>query len=428
MDLKLPELYPVVIPPISHPPFDCQGKGLLYKSHSRESVDTLRSWITSKRVRTPLQRPKVWWQAQLLLYGLDPGKSSAKLAEVTQKLKDALTNGLQAPSKEIIDLENELNAKFRHLNADARDTKYQALESDESRVKFDPLRFLQERFPTKGKRKKDDLVVLKIQRYDRYQVHTVAESLGLCTVSADAPGADDARWLIVGCDHDVILERQSQIEAKRSKWMDEKVKAKRQRLEAKARELEAQIGPGKGILRDVVGEWHVESPSISETWPHKGTDFRMSIYFHSLEESDELSDDHGESSDSSSETVDEKHEKSTDSELLWANFHLGVVHGVLQAKAELSASGSLPSGPIPFTWRGRDSEEEQIQLDMSGRTNRGTLTLLSPTKLKGVLKGGVGSFKFEGSKVSRIPAYRHPQVWSDLTQEQWNVECVNRWK
>ncbi|BBN09127.1 hypothetical protein MPTK1_4g17350 [Marchantia polymorpha subsp. ruderalis] len=428
MDSKEPELYPVVIPPISHPPFECQGKGLVYKSHSRESIDTLRSWITTKRGRSPLQRPKIWWQAQLLLYGLDPGSLSAKLAEVTQKLKDALANGLQAPCQEITDLENELNAKFRRLNADARDAKYQALESDESRVKFDPLRFLHERFPPTGKRKSDDFVVLKIPRHDRYQVHTFAERLGLCTVSADAPGADDARWLIVGSDRDVILERRWQIEAERSGWMEEKAKAKRQRLEAKARELEAHIGPGSGTLRDVVGEWHVESASISKTWPHRGTDFRMSIYFHSLEESDELSDDHGESSDSSSDTVDEKHDNTTDSELLWANFHLGVLHGVLQAEAELSTSGSLPSAPIPFAWRGRDSEEEQIQLDTSGRTNRGSLTFLSPTKLKGVLEGAVGSFEFAGSKVSKIPAYKHPQVWSDLTQDQWDVERVSRWR
>ncbi|KAL3685394.1 hypothetical protein R1sor_003416 [Riccia sorocarpa] len=77
-------------------------------------------------------------------------------------LRSVVKQGLQGPTQTINDLEDELNAKFRVQNAEARDKKYLTLETEESRVEFYPVRFWRERFASKDKRK-NDIVTLAVQ-------------------------------------------------------------------------------------------------------------------------------------------------------------------------------------------------------------------------------------------------------------------------
>ncbi|KAL3690161.1 hypothetical protein R1sor_016470 [Riccia sorocarpa] len=443
MDPKLPALDPVVIPSISHRPFRCEGKGLTYKNHSRESIDNLKTWLQpNKRLKTVFKRAKDWWRAQLLLYGLDAGKSTAKVEELTTMLTTAVKEGLQGPSQKIIDLENELNTKFRVQNAEARDEKYLTLETEESRVEFYPLRFWRERFPSKGRRKKNEIVTLTVRFQSVHRVKTAAESLGLSAFdtsdiqcySLDI-GIDMLSKLVVGIDRGAVLQLKAQMEEKREKQLDEAARLERQekeeaaRLErqareAKAQKLAAQFGPGEGTLKDVVGEWHVQSHAISDQWPQFGTDFEMCIYFHNMENDCDHSDEErsyysGSDANGSAEF--------DGTELIWANFEMGILSGVLHANKHLLPIASFPCGPIPFAWRGRESGEGQIEVDTDGTNNIGTVTFLGPTQLNGELKSTFGDFKFEGYKASSAPRNKAPEEWHGLDYRRWNKERVSRW-
>ncbi|KAL2632222.1 hypothetical protein R1flu_016908 [Riccia fluitans] len=160
-----------------------------------------------------------------------------------------------------------------------------------------------------------------------------AEILGLSVIwpCPDAVKPDISSKIMVGSDHGAVLELKKQMEEKVAKQMEEKAKVERQEREAKARKLEALVEPGKGALKDVVGEWQVQSPAICDQWSdHFGTDFRMSIYFHKLEELDDDSDE--ERSYCSVGSYDSETRRDTKSEtsqegieLLWANFEMGVL-------------------------------------------------------------------------------------------------------
>ncbi|KAL3690162.1 hypothetical protein R1sor_016471 [Riccia sorocarpa] len=437
MDPKLPALDPVVIPSISHRPFRCEGKGLTYRNRSRESINDPKTWLKpDKRLKTAFKRAKDWWRAQLLLYGLDAGKSTAKVEELTTMLTTAVKEGLQGPSQKIIDLENELNTKFRVQNAEARDKKYLTLETEESRVEFYPMRFWRERFPSKGKRKKDDMVTLTVRSQSMHRVKTAAESLGLSAFNTSRYSLDIGTnmfsKLVVGTDRGAVLQLKAQMEEKWKKQKDEAARLvrqekeeaarlERQAREAKAQKLAAQFGPGQGTLKDVVGEWHVQSHAISDQWPQFGTDFEMCIYFHIMENDCDHSDE--ERSYYSGSDANRSAEFDG-TELIWANFKMGVVSGVLHASEHLPPIASFPCGPIPFAWRGRESGEGEIQVDTDGRTNRGTVTFLGPTQLNGELKSSDGNFKFEGYKTSSAPRNKAPEEWHELDYRRWNEECV----
>ncbi|KAL3690150.1 hypothetical protein R1sor_016459 [Riccia sorocarpa] len=428
MGSKLPELDPVVIPFISHKPFDCEGNGLTYIKFSRESLDDLRTWLQPNQRSKPLfKRGKEWWRAQLLLYGLDAGKSTAKANDLTRMLRSAVKQGLQGPTQTIIDLEDELNAKFRAQNAEARDKKYQTLETEESRVEFYPVRFWRERFPSKGKRKKNDIVTLAVQSQSVHRVKTAAESLGLSVICPDAVEAGGLSKIVVGTDRGAVLQLKSQMEEKQKKQIEEAAIFDRKEREAKTPKLEAQVGPGKRTLKDVVGEWNVRSRAISDMWPDFGTDFQMSIYFHKLVEARNDSDEERSFCSDGSHGDGATSAKSDGTELVWANFEMGILSGVLQAKKHFPHDSSFPRGPIPFAWRGREAGEGEIQVDMDGSVNKGTVTFLGPTKLKGELKSSLGDFKFEGNKASSAPKNKNPHEWHELDEGRWNEECTGRW-
>ncbi|KAL3690160.1 hypothetical protein R1sor_016469 [Riccia sorocarpa] len=400
MDPKLPALDPVVIPSISHMPFRCEGKGLTYKNHSRESIHNLKTWLQpNKRSETVLKRAKDWWRAQLLLYGLDAGKSKATVEELTTRLTTAVKEGLQGPSQKIIDLENELNTKFRVQNAEARD-----------------------------KKKKNDIVTLTVRSQSVHRVKTAAESLGLSAFDTSCYpiviGSDTLSKIVVGTDRGAVLQIKAQMEEQRKKQKEEAARLEREEREAKAQKLAAQFGPGEGNLKDVVGEWYVQCHAIPYEWPQFGADFEMCIYFHKMENDYDHSDEERSYFSYSNENGSAEFDGT---ELIWANFDMGVLTGVLHASKHLPPIASFPCGPIPFAWRGRESGERQIQVDTDGTKNWGTVTFLGPTQLNGELKSNYGFFKFEGYRTSSAPRNKAPEEWHRLDYKRWNEECVSRW-
>ncbi|KAL0632380.1 hypothetical protein Q9L58_008741 [Maublancomyces gigas] len=115
-------LSPIVIPAVQIPPhFTTRGDGLLHDSHARETIPALRFLLLSTpRLLENKGKPKSWWRAQCLLYGLDaPEKRTVQ--ELRDTLELALLKGeLQVPAA-MAQLEQKERGKFRKLNAQVRD-------------------------------------------------------------------------------------------------------------------------------------------------------------------------------------------------------------------------------------------------------------------------------------------------------------------
>ena len=157
------ELHPIVMEPISEPPFECAGNGLTCKGHPRTPVSDLRSWLLvgvdrmRKNAKDPTtSKTKAWWQAQFCLYGLPNPKSSLTLAELRAKLVSAVEEGMcDSIPPRIQALECRLNERFRSENALARKRRF--LESggseDAALAIENPSAFLRSKFklgPSKG--------------------------------------------------------------------------------------------------------------------------------------------------------------------------------------------------------------------------------------------------------------------------------------
>ncbi|KAG8714066.1 hypothetical protein FRC11_010008 [Ceratobasidium sp. 423] len=119
-------LHPIVIQAIISGSFECLGGGLLHEGVGREEPGVLKDLIaptkTSKRV--PIEdreRPKKWWKAQCLHYGLQV-PSAAPIGTYRVHLENAIRQrgGLKRPQY-LIDLELEQNVKFLRLNAEVRE-------------------------------------------------------------------------------------------------------------------------------------------------------------------------------------------------------------------------------------------------------------------------------------------------------------------
>jgi hypothetical protein len=430
MDSSLPMLEPIVIKPISSPPFECSGVGLTYKGQCRETIDNLNAWLFPKRkstTATPLKRSKDWWLAQLQLYGCKI-KSASTIATLSDSLKTALSNGLQGPPEHLVQLELELNRRFLLENAKARDKQYLRLD-DNAKAEFDSHRFLREKFGETGK---EEVLVLQIQQ--RQRVHEAAEELGLHTISADAPGDAGARWIVVGKNRAAVWDRKNEIEKKRKLWEDEETKAKRKKTEAMRKECEAG---GKGKFVDVEGEWSIDCSKMDKEY--RKADRRMSIFFHRpLPEEEEEEEAEEDCSDYSSgcHSDDQSNQKkkqnpssvTTTSRLLCANFRMGILKGILRSTTEPPLSSSkFPAEDVEFSWRGRETGEGEIQLDYEGNVNTGVLTFLSKTQLRGVLRSSFDDFPFSGNKIGKVPLNKD-YCWSKYSESAHERERVERWR
>ncbi|RPA94464.1 hypothetical protein L873DRAFT_1792907 [Choiromyces venosus 120613-1] len=115
-------LNPIVIPAVQIPPhFTTLGSGLLHETHAREPLSTLTTLLlASPDIFSNKAKPKLWWRAQCLLYGLD-APNSLTVQSLREKLENALRRGeLQIP-EHLVELEHIENGKFRKLNAQVRE-------------------------------------------------------------------------------------------------------------------------------------------------------------------------------------------------------------------------------------------------------------------------------------------------------------------
>lgn len=184
----------IVIPALHIPPhFTTLGAGLLFDSHAREIAPTLRALLLSS---PPLlenkAKPKSWWRAQCLLYGLDaPEKRTVQ--ELRAALELMLLKGeLEVPAA-MAQLETREKGRFRKLNAQVRDATGVGAEKPKEVVKKAPAN------PAKKPRPKDPLVavrnagkVAKSQPVTKNKSVTVNLTINMPSASA-APAKNPAR-------------------------------------------------------------------------------------------------------------------------------------------------------------------------------------------------------------------------------------------
>ncbi|CAE6455211.1 unnamed protein product [Rhizoctonia solani] len=113
-----------VTSPIVAGPFECFGEGLLYRGIKCEHPKTLKNLLLPTRSSKPTaikdkDRPRMWWRAQCLHYGL-PSPPYSTISSYRACLERALrqSGGLKRPLQ-LIDLEIEQNAAFGRLNPKA---------------------------------------------------------------------------------------------------------------------------------------------------------------------------------------------------------------------------------------------------------------------------------------------------------------------
>ncbi|KAI5843797.1 hypothetical protein DFP73DRAFT_64433 [Morchella snyderi] len=114
-------LHPIVLPPVPVPPyFTTLGAGLLHATQPRELPSTLHTLLFSHPPLANKDRPKSWWRAQCLLYGLDAPEKRT-IPELRAMLQNAiLQGGLRVPDA-MQELEKRENGRFRKLNAEMRE-------------------------------------------------------------------------------------------------------------------------------------------------------------------------------------------------------------------------------------------------------------------------------------------------------------------
>ena len=220
------DLHPIVIFPLEHTyrsvKYTCSGEGLykdgyLYDAHAEKLIPpkTTKASVIAKGIE---KKPLAYWKAQCAFRGLS---QTGAIADLQLRLREAKKKILP----EIKSIENELNKDFKTKNIAARSDTW-ATKSVEKRAKTDPKKYLREAFPKggSGRPANMDIVVLKIGADERLAIADAAETMGLESVSVDAPWTlnkkpSPDRWVVVGRTRDAVWNQMRDIEreATRSK-------------------------------------------------------------------------------------------------------------------------------------------------------------------------------------------------------------------
>jgi hypothetical protein len=172
-------------------------------------------------------------------------------------------------------------------------------------------------------------------------------------------------------------------------------------------------------------EWSVDCPKMDREYQKARR--KMSIFFLKPHKRKYHSDEDDDDDEEEEDDDDEDEDGETSAPVLSANFEMGILEGVLRTSGELPPEPiCFPIPTLPFSWRGRETGEGEIQLDYEGDTNLGSFDFLSNTTLKGILKSSYGKFPFTGSKVADVPVHKD-DVWDELSETAHEGERVGRW-
>ena len=430
-----------VIPPIVVDKFTCSGNGLLYEGHARESPADLRAMIYG---RTPISdndkyvppissqqlkvdgshiRPKSWWLAQTLLYGL-PGSKSSTIAQLRERLQTALQErkGMVVPEK-ILNMEVDTNKEFSQLNSQVASRTQPSTSKGKAKA-TDGLpapKSSQPKAPAKGKEPKET----------RKEIRKVEEKPKPRTTSAPGPSrvkaTSDKKESTTKKTVTSRTTREAPVlgSTKGGAWVKQPTRkagdqppVKREKREREY-EMELDLWPEyeepypepprptkrarhqqpTGPFAWLSGTYQIEAPVISQGWD-VGHYFKLIVSIPRLTP-----------------------------HLLLVEFDFGVVHGVMRSRApiETRADGAYAT----FEWCGRDAEQFEGVINYHRPGMTGYLKFARHIDGTHTVRGkiqdlsAVGDAEFVGIWASPDTSIR--SEWGDFSERAYQYAMSARW-
>lgn len=436
-----------------------EGQVVRYGEHFDSNVDRyvpgepLKTKAGKIRVHQPRyeQMRKTYYQAQCSFRGL---RSAGSLDELQARLRtrdksrDQHFEQQLRPAQELVDREHARQSAERQAAAKAaakvREDQLWPRLSVEQKATMNAGRFLREAFGTSSS---PCHLILKIDGSVRDYLEAACVGLGLehQTVAAPSdtprPSYGRAYWNVVGRDKAAVFEAVAAFEreAKRAK-ADQKA-AYRERLEKIVVDASEQTGKW-----DITGTWKISCPELEEYFDSdRPAKLSLTIFRDLADHVDDDSDNEDKYGEDYDEEEDEEGQEDKESsgaarlpsqpaqhsevhDRHYATFDFNLVSGIMRITGEL-AVGKQESCAMKFIWRGRESGENVIQLGSDERVLDLAFSQFG-TKLEGRIEGDiVGPTMFTGIKVSAGNRQEGSSrdAWRDLSESNYNRECVGRW-
>ncbi|KAF7294616.1 hypothetical protein MIND_00998200 [Mycena indigotica] len=386
-------LEPIVIPPIVIEKFTCAGTGLRYDNQERVAPDVLRTLLLPSGARngiTDRERPKAWWSAQAVFYGLKHTKSMS-IQQIRGQLEDALRSNKLAVTQELLDMEYQSNQEFRELNAQVREKTSGAGGGKRKHTEAKGKTSAVEGSPQKKQRVKAT-TTLDAPKKPRAKKATPTPAPTPMDVDFE-----DAKPVKQTAKKTGPSARQDMPHTFNPFGAGEPVR----RTVQTARKSTGRAAPkrpvgvnaassSQGMPRQTdatSGYWTITCPYITQEWDHE--DFSFNIV-----------------------------SRGTTFE---CEFELGIIHGLMRSnRVEPRADGAY----VTLEWAGKE-EEGPVCCPTNGRT--GFIKFTGP-KLKGKLNSVPAcgpDLAFEGQWVG--PPTRIQATWDDYNQEAYERANRARW-
>jgi hypothetical protein len=148
--------------------------------------------------------------------------------------------------------------------------------------------------------------------------------------------------------------------------------------------------PKLGLLN---GRYDIDSPDVSEQWPHLGSDLGLVLTLHGDE--------------------------------LWGSFDLGIYEGILRLDGGRPWESSREA--FDFTWRGRENEGQIVH----GDHHKGWIRFLGGGRVEGWIDGM--DIRFSGRRAhgqgtrSAVDARNMMDEWRGYSEQEYERENQARW-
>ena len=378
-------------------------------------------------------RPKSWWLAQTLLYGL-PGNKSSTIGQLRERLQTALQEpkGMVVPEK-ILNMEVNTNKEFNQLNAQIALKTQPRTSKGKTKATEDPstLKPLRPKAPAKGKEPKPATKSAPAPSETKATADKKASTTyrkGIRLTSRNTKKLATSRTKQSEADGpqvDAASPSGSDFEGPRTKQTARKTTAgrvprKRQwddgmdgdnwpKHEPEWEDPYLDVGPSRkrtryeppaGPFGWLTGTYQIEAPYISENWDFCD-DLTLVVSIPPLTP-----------------------------HLLLAEFDLGVFHGVMRSRAAIE---NRPDGAYAtFEWCGQAAQwcEAVIQYHVTGMN--GYLKFVRSANGLHTVKGkvqsvsGVGEADFDGVWIS--PSSVITSRWEIYSQAAHEHARVARWR
>jgi hypothetical protein len=417
-------------PSITSGPYECSGNGVTVFGHHRETPSVIATELgihvhgrrttanggVSRRRNNPA-KPATWWQAQILLYGLQcPANAYGDIVAMKRVLFDAINDDNLRVPVELAQLEARENERYRLVNEEfqrqaeeERVAVYNALPSDAAKAKHDTGRFVRELAVQGGVK-----FLAGLDVHERLDIHRAAERLRLCTQSI---GDDRHRVLVIGRDRTEVWHEVNRLRRP------------------------PQQHP---IFRPPAGLHGVQRPPATNNGR---------VYDEEEDEEDE-DDEDGEDEDDEDEDDWDDEDNGVDiegrwileipslrngygqqdpfwweinapthPETAWGSFDLGILEGITKINFE----GQWIGRQLSFTWRGTETGEGVIQY----LTYRGGVTFTGQNTCYGFWNSDYGNWNFTGSKMDENVADSAVQCrrrFDSLTEDAYELARISRWR